>query len=132
MRPWMRPLAAAIVIGSCTLLPPMALSQTQSPSPSLSNPSLSEPAASIPDEKLDATAAAVIRVATLKQEYEQRIAMAPATDQESIAKEAVAAMAKAVTDQGLSLEEYTAILETAQSEPEIRDKIRQRIASAVK
>jgi Domain of unknown function (DUF4168) len=127
MRPLMRSLAAVLVSGTWLFAPPAALAQTQSPSPGLS-----EPSANIPDDKLDATAAAVVRVATLKQEYEQRIAAAPAADQERIAKEAVTAMAKAVTDQGLSLEEYTAILQVAQNQPEIRDKIRQRIATAVK
>jgi uncharacterized protein DUF4168 len=127
MQPLMRSLAAAVMSSSLLVLPSVALAQTQPPLPGIS-----EPSANISDEKLDATAAAVVRVATLKQEFEQRIAAAPTPDQEGIAKEAVAAMAKAVTDQGLSLEEYTAILQVAQQQPEIRDKIRQRIASAVK
>jgi hypothetical protein len=127
MPPKMRFLAVAVVSGACLLSPMVASAQTQTPLPGASQPS-----ASIPDDKLDATAAAVIRVAALKQEYEQRIAAAPSADQEGIAKEAITAMAKAVTEQGLSLEEYTAILQVAQNEPEIRDKIRQRIASATR
>ena len=41
--------------------------------------------------------------------------------------EAVHALAKAVTDQGLSVEEYDPILEVAQNDPGVREKIRQRI-----
>jgi hypothetical protein len=41
--------------------------------------------------------------------------------------EAVNAIEKAVTDQGLSVEEYDSILKVAQNDPEVRDKIRQRI-----
>jgi uncharacterized protein DUF4168 len=41
--------------------------------------------------------------------------------------EAVNALAKAVTDQGLSVEEYDSILEVAQNDPDVREKIRQRI-----
>jgi len=41
--------------------------------------------------------------------------------------EAVNAMSKAVTEQGLSVEEYDSILEVAQNDPDIREKIRQRI-----
>ena len=37
------------------------------------------------------------------------------------------ALAKAVTDQGLAVEEYSSILEVAQTNPEVREKIRQRI-----
>jgi len=36
-------------------------------------------------------------------------------------------MAKAVTDQGLSVEEYTAILQVAQNNPTVQDKIIQRL-----
>jgi hypothetical protein len=49
-------------------------------------------------------------VARLKQDYQQRIAAAAPSDKERIANEAINALAKAVTDQGLSLEEYDSIL----------------------
>ena len=66
-------------------------------------------------------------MASLKQDYQQRIAAAAPSDKERIANEAINALAKAVTDQGLSLEEYDSILEVAQNDPEVREKIRQRI-----
>ena len=127
MRASTRSLVAAIVSGACLVGPPAGFAQAPPPAPGLS-----EPAANLSDQKLDATAAAVVRVASIKQDYEQRITAAPATDHERIAKEAVTAIAKAITDQGLSLEEYAAILEVAQSTPDIRDKIRARIARAGK
>jgi Domain of unknown function (DUF4168) len=100
---------------------------TQSPSPGAS-----DPAPSLSDQKLDATAAAVQRVATVKQDYQQRIAAAPPSDKERIAEEAFSELTKAVTDQGLSIEEYTSILEVAQANPEVREKIRQRIRPSEK
>jgi hypothetical protein len=39
---------------------------------------------------------------------------------------------KAVTDQGLSVEEYTSIVAMAQSDPEVREKIVQRIRASAK
>ena len=54
------------------------------------------------------------------------------SDKERIANEAINALAKAVTDQGLSLEEYDSILEVAQNDPEVREKIRQRIRPSAK
>jgi hypothetical protein len=71
-------------------------------------------------------------VAGLKQDYQQRIAAAAPADKERIAEEAFNALAKAVTDQGLSVDEYTSILEVAQADPEVREKIRQRIPSSNK
>jgi hypothetical protein len=44
--------------------------------------------------------------------------------------EAFSAFQKAVTDQGLSLDEYISILEVAQNDPEVGDKIRQRLPTS--
>ncbi len=66
-------------------------------------------------------------MAVLKEDYQQRINNAPPAEKERLAGEAMTALAKAVTDQGLSVEEYSSILEVAQINPEVREKIRQRI-----
>jgi hypothetical protein len=63
------------------------------------------------------------------QDYQQRITAAGPADKERIVKEANSAMVKAVTDQGLSVEEYNSILEVAQNDPGIRAKIRQRMGA---
>jgi hypothetical protein len=122
MRVLRRPAAAMLLIAAGLLFVPAANAQVQSPSPGLSNQS-----PDIPDQKLDAAAAAIKRVASLKQDYQQRIAAAAPADKEGILNEAVHALAKAVTDQGLSVEEYDSILEVAQNDPGVREKIRQRI-----
>ena len=118
----MRPsiIAAAVLAAGWLLSPPAANAQAQ-------QPSVSEAAPEISDQKLDATAAAIVRVAVLKEDYQQRINNAPPAEKERLAGEAMTALAKAVTDQGLSVEEYSSILEVAQINPEVRDKIRQRI-----
>jgi hypothetical protein len=93
-----------------------------------SSPGLSTPATSITEQKLDAAAAALERVASLKKTYEQRLAEAPERgEKERIVTEANDALEKAVADQGLSVEEYSSILEVAQNDPEVRGKILQRI-----
>src|SRR5262249_17444411 len=125
MRVLMRPAAVMFLIAAGLLFVPAvpaANAQVQSPSPGLSNPS-----SAIPDQKLDAAAAAIERVASLKQDYQQRIAAAAPADKEDILNEAIHALAKAITDQGLSVEEYDSILEVAQNDPDVREKIRQRI-----
>jgi Domain of unknown function (DUF4168) len=101
---------------------PVANAQAQSPSPSSSDQT-----PNIPDQKLDAVAAALKQVASLKQNYQQRIEAAAPSDRERIADEANNALVKAVTDQGLAVEEYTSVLVAAQNDPEVREKILQRI-----
>jgi len=80
------------------------------------------------DQKLSAVAAALERVASLQQDYRQRIAEAEApADKERIVAEANSELTKAVTEQGLSIEEYTSILSVARDDAEIRGKILQHI-----
>jgi predicted TIM-barrel fold metal-dependent hydrolase len=122
MRVLMRSVAASLLIAAGFFFAPGASAQVQSPSPGLS-----QQPQNIPDQKLDAAAAAIERVASLKQDYQQRVAAAAPADKERILNDAVNALAKAVTDQGLSVEEYDSILEVAQNDPDVREKIRQRI-----
>jgi Domain of unknown function (DUF4168) len=80
------------------------------------------------DQKLRAVAAALERVASLQQDYRQRIAETEApADKERIVEEANNELTNAVTEQGLSVEEYTSILKMAQDDAEIRGKILQHI-----
>jgi hypothetical protein len=127
MRALVWPAAAVLVIGAGLLPLAAANAQVQSPSPGLS-----EQTPNISDQKLDAAAAAIEQVASLKQDYQQRIVAAAPSDRERIANEAMDALAKAVTDQGLSVEEYDSILEVAQNDPDVREKIRQRIRPSAK
>ena len=76
MRVLMLPAAAAILlIGADLLCAPAANAQVQSPSPGAT----AQPS-NIPDQKLDAAAAAVERVTTLTQDYQQRITTAAPAD----------------------------------------------------
>jgi len=120
MRVWL--LTAAILVVAV----PAASAQGQSQGPSVA-PSPSEPAQNIPDQKLDAAAAALDQVATLKEDYQQRINSADPADKRRIAEEGNNALVKAITDQGLSVEEYTAILVVAQNDATVREKIIQRL-----
>jgi hypothetical protein len=100
--------------------------QNQSPSPKAQNQSASP---NIPDQKLDAAAAALDRVTSIKQNYQQKMATAAPSDKDRIAGDANNAMKKAVTDQGLSVDEYTSILQVAQNDPGVREKLMQRLHS---
>jgi len=107
---------------------PAAQAQQQSPSgPSVTTPSPTTTPTIIPDNKLDAAAAAVKKVSVIKNKYDQQLAQAPVAEKQRLQGEAGDAMAKAVTDQGLSVEEYTTILNVAQKDPVVRDKLLQRM-----
>ena len=101
-------------------------SERSRPSPTMPGPS--SPSTSIPDNRLDAAAAAMKSVSTVKEEYGRRIDQAPDDSEKSrLANEGGQALAKAVTDQGLSVAEYTEILQVAQNNVAVREKILQRM-----
>jgi hypothetical protein len=96
-------------------------------SPSSAIPQVQSPSPTISDQKLNAAAAAIGQVTTIRQSYERKIAEAPPSDKQRITDEANNAMMKAVTDQGLSVDEYNTIMQTAQNDPAVRQKLSQRI-----
>jgi hypothetical protein len=119
MRSWTPFLTAALLATAV----PAANAQVQSPAPSPSQPSQS-----IPDQKLDATAAALNQIADVKESYTKQIEATPSeSDKQRLVDDANKALVKAVTDQGLSVEEYTSIMVVAQNDPMVREKILQRL-----
>jgi hypothetical protein len=127
MRLFMRSLLLSFAATLLTLawLSCVHLANAQTPS---QTPGRSEQTTkSISDQKLDATAAALDQVASVKEDYQRRIKAADPADKNRIAEEAHNALVKAVTDKGLSVEEYTSILDVAEKDPDVREKILQRM-----
>lgn len=116
------------LVGSLLVGPANAQSappaQSQATSPSAIAPS------DLSDQKIDAVATALEKVTKVDQQYSQQIAQAPSSDRQRIVEEANNVMVKAVTDQGLSVEEYSKIIEVASNDATLRQKILQRIPSA--
>jgi len=130
----LRPFAAVALTTGALFLAPAAEAQMDPPqsrpqaqSPQTKSPQTSSPAASISDAKLNAAAAAIGQVATIQQSYESKMAAAAPSDKQRLAKEGSDALKKAVTDQGLSVDEFNSIIRTADNDPTVREKLIQRI-----
>jgi hypothetical protein len=104
-----------------------AQNQPEPSKPSPTTPGPSGQSANIPDNKLDAAAAAAKTVSMIREDYAQRIAQASESDKSRLADEGRQALTKAVTDQGLTVGEYTTIMQVAQNDPVVREKILQRL-----
>jgi glucose/arabinose dehydrogenase len=122
-------LGAMALAASGFMFTPAANAQQDQPSsaPSITAPSPTNPSRNISDNKLDAAAAAVKSVSVIRSGFEQKLAQAPDTDKDRLVDEADNAMTKAVTDQGLSVEEYSTIMKLAQNDSVVRDKLLQRL-----
>jgi hypothetical protein len=136
-------LAIGFGVASFALVP-MANAQNQSASPpSSSSPHASPPTSSSPsttppggttmkssditDKKLDACAAAVKKVSTVSDSYKKKLAQAPDAEKEKIRDDADRDVTKAVTDQGLSVQEYLGIMKVAQNDDTVRNKLMDRL-----
>ncbi len=130
-------LAIGFGVASFALVP-MANAQNQSASPPTSSsppPSSSTTppggttmkASDISDKKLDACAAAVKKVSTVSDSYKKKLAQAPDSEKEKIRDDADRDVTKAVTDQGLSVQEYLGIMKVAQNDDTVRSKLMDRL-----
>jgi uncharacterized protein DUF4168 len=88
--------------------------------------------ANISDQKLDQAAAAIKNVIRIHEDYDQKLSTAAPDKKDQIAEEGNAAIKKAVTDQGLSVEEYNSIVQLAQNDPTVHDRLVQRLEPAKK
>jgi hypothetical protein len=114
----------AVWLGAMSGAGAQAPSAAPSPAPGAG---AQQPPANISDQKLDATAAAIEHVTAVTHDYQQKMAKANPADKERLAGEANGALVKAVTDQGLSVDEYNSILRVAQNDPALRAKTMQRL-----
>jgi 3-hydroxyacyl-CoA dehydrogenase len=112
-----------VALASAILPVPLSTSQAQSHPPAQSGPS-----PNIPDQKLDKAAAALRQVSSIKQSYQQQLteATTPAA-KANLAQKADDEIMKAITKEGLSRQEYDAIIEIAQKDPDVRQKLLRRI-----
>src|SRR5215831_5998945 len=126
--------ALAAVVLSAGLFPPGANAQMTPPqarpqaqSPATQAPRSQSPSPTLSDEKLNAAAAAIGQVTSIRQNYERKISKAPPSDKQRLAEEENDALQKAITDQGLSVDEYNSIIRMAENDPAVRQKLAQRI-----
>jgi len=124
---WFLPAAVLIVASQLSVTDANAQNIKES-EPGLSAPLPFDPSSAITDQKLDAAVTAIARVAALQQIYRQRLVEATKeSNRQSIVAEANVALSQAVVDEGLSVEEYEFILQLAENDAEILERVLHRI-----
>jgi hypothetical protein len=119
-------LCAALALAAGILATPMVHAQDRAPSaPAMTTPKASP--ADISDAKLDATAGAIKDVSAVTDTYKKRVAEAPADQKQRLVDEANDAMTKAVTAHGLSVREYSTIIQVAQNDPAVRERLLKKL-----
>ncbi len=121
------PIRLCTVVLAGAVLATAGLAQARSPSSPANDFGPSTAHANISDRKLDAAATAAKNAADIKEAFDQKLAQASVADKMRIAIEADEAMVKAVTDQGLTLDEFKAIMRLAERDPAVRSRFVRRL-----
>ena len=88
------------------------------------------PTPKISDQKLDQAAAAIKNVQRVMADYQQKLSASPPDDQKNeIMSEANAALKKAITDKGLSVDEYNSIMQLAENDSNVHERLVQRLGA---
>lgn len=102
---------------------PLAAQTGGSTSPA-APPGTPRAAAEIPDATVQKTGAALRQVANIQEEFSQRIQTAPAPEQrQQLVDQANRSIIQAITGQGLSVDEYNRVIQLAQADPNLRQRV---------
>lgn len=120
----LHPAVAAAAIASALFLAPVPLAAVASAQtaeqPAPPPPSVADPS----DEQLRSFAAATLEVDRLNNQWASRIDQAADLDRrQELRTEALREMAEAVRDEGLSVEEYNALVNVVEADPAVADKV---------
>lgn len=106
-----------------------AVAQEPAPTPEAQAPAA---APSLEDDKLQSFAVAFLEVSKVTQEYQPKIAAAGTPeDQQKLQQEAGEKMVEVVnSSEGINVEEYNMIIQAAQTDPELAQRINGHITQA--
>jgi GTP1/Obg family GTP-binding protein len=92
--------------------------------PSGGVPSGTESGTSTSDATVGKVGAALRQVVQIKQTYSQRLqSAATPAQQQDISKQASGAAVAAITQQGLSIDQYNQVIQAAQSDPALKQRV---------
>jgi len=126
-----RNLLAAACLSAGVAIAPAALAQAPAQPSQPSAPAAGQPSqpatpapAAVSEEKLQSFAVALAEVEKIKQEYSQRLQSAGSQEeQQQIQNEAGQKMLQAVEAKGISVDEYNQIVQSAQSDPAVAERL---------
>jgi hypothetical protein len=112
---------AVAFLGTVAIVPVAA---QQPPQPESNATSGTTPNATVPDETVARTGAALKLVTEIKKVYTPKVEAAPTPDERArLSNQATDAARKAISDQGLTIDQYNNVMELAQADPAMRERL---------
>ena len=117
----MRRLIALATGAALSLTPLLALAAP--PQTPASPPAPSAPDASISDGTIGKAGAALRDVAKLQQKYQGQMESASPIQKQGLSEKANAEAVQAIQSHGLSIQEYSTVVRTAQNNPQVKQRL---------
>jgi hypothetical protein len=118
----MRRIMTLAAAAGLVLAPALALAQT-TPTPPNSAPP-------IPDQEISKAGSALHDVAKLQQKYQPQMDAASPTQKQGLSEQANAEAVQAIQSHGLSVQEYSNVMRTAQTNPQVKQRLLQAARQA--
>jgi hypothetical protein len=112
---------AVALLGAVAIVPVSAQQPTSSEGSAMSGKTLN---ASVPDETVARTGAALKQVAEIKNVYAPKVEAAPTPDERTrLSNQEIDAAKKAIGEQGLTIDQYNDVMKLAQADPALRERL---------
>src|SRR5258708_4015390 len=112
---------AVALLGMVAIVPVAA---QQAPPPEGNATSGKIPNATVPDETVARTGAALKQVAEIKNVYAPKVEAAPTPDERvRLSNQEIDAAKKAIGEQGLTIDQYNDVMKLAQADPALRERL---------
>lgn len=105
----MRRIVTLVTTAGLVLAPVLAMAQA--------------PSAAIPDQTIGAAGAALHDVAKLQQKYQGQMDSASPEQKKSLSEQANAEAVQAIQSHGISVQEYSTVVRTAQNNPQVKQRL---------
>jgi hypothetical protein len=109
----MRRLVTFATTAGLLLAPVLAMAQAPAPAPS----------ATIPDQTIGKAGAALHDVAKLQQKYQGQMESASPEQKKGLSEQANAEAVQAIQSHGISVQEYSTVVRTAQNNPQVKQRL---------
>jgi hypothetical protein len=107
----MRRLVTFATTAGLLLAPVLAMAQAPAPS------------ATIPDQTIGKAGAALHDVAKLQQKYQGQMELASPEQKKGLSEQANAEAVQAIQSHGISVQEYSTVVRTAQNNPQVKQRL---------
>ena len=116
-------IAAGVALGLAPALAVAAPDQMSPAQPAPSSVPGTAPGASIPDGTIGKAGAALRDVAKLQEKYQGQMEQATPDQKQGLSEQANAEAVQAIQSHGLSVQEYSTVVRTAQNNPQVKQRL---------